>query len=83
MRLGGYIRVVRAGETIIVTEHGEPVAELRPLRSATELDGRLDAMVAAGLLTRGSGEARPAWRPVVVQGEPSSRTLVEARKDRL
>lgn len=31
-RLGKYLRSVREGETLIVTDYGEPIAELRPIR---------------------------------------------------
>jgi antitoxin (DNA-binding transcriptional repressor) of toxin-antitoxin stability system len=31
-RLSEYVRLVRAGETVLVTEHDEVVAELRPAR---------------------------------------------------
>ena len=34
-RLGAYLRQVRDGATILVTDRGEPIAELRPLRSAS------------------------------------------------
>jgi prevent-host-death family protein len=33
-RLGSYLREVRRGQTIVVTHHGEPVAELRPIAKA-------------------------------------------------
>lgn len=41
-RLGRYLRQVQGGETILVTERGRPVAELRPLSpAALDLDDRL------------------------------------------
>ncbi|MSP63808.1 MAG: type II toxin-antitoxin system prevent-host-death family antitoxin [Myxococcales bacterium] len=84
MRLGKYIRAVREGETIVVTERGEAVAELRPLPSAaTPLDAHLDALEAAGVLTRGSGEPLPPFRPVRLSGPPISQTLIEDREDRV
>lgn len=33
-RLGRYLRQVEAGDTILVTERGRPLAELRPLPPA-------------------------------------------------
>ena len=51
-RLGTYLARVRKGETIVVTDRGEPVAELRPLEpttDATEVVWR--QMEAEGLVT--------------------------------
>src|SRR5439155_10289320 len=73
-RLGRYLRAVRDGETIVVTERGEAVAELRPLpRAQTDLDARLAELAQTGSLTRGSGEPLPAFRPVTIEGTPISR----------
>lgn len=52
-RLGTYLARVRKGETIIVTDRGEPIAELRPVEvpaDATEAAWR--QMEAEGLVTR-------------------------------
>lgn len=84
MRLGKYIRAVREGETIVVTERGEAVAELRPLtRPERGLEARLDELAASGVLTRGAGGALPAFRPVAIKGQPLSRTIIEEREDRI
>lgn len=83
MRLGKYIRAVREGETIVVTERGEPVAELRPLaRAETGLAAHLARLEAAGILTRGSGEPLPRFRAIRIPGPPLSETLLADRKDR-
>jgi prevent-host-death family protein len=34
--LSSYLRLVRSGETIVVTDRGEPIAELRPPVEATK-----------------------------------------------
>ena len=66
-RLSEYIHLAKAGETVLVTERDEVVAELRPSRRQTPLADRLeellDALAASGEITRA---ARPrgdwAWR---------------------
>ena len=40
-----YLRRVRAGETITLTDRGEPFAEIRPIKQAS---GILDRLVAEG-----------------------------------
>ena len=49
-RLGTYLRRVRAGETLVVTDRGEPAAELRPL-PAEDVETRLARLQAAGRVT--------------------------------
>ena len=51
-RLGTYLRQIQHGTTLIVTERGRPVAELRPLSIETHgEEARLDELVALGILS--------------------------------
>jgi prevent-host-death family protein len=63
-RLSEYIRLVRAGETVLVTDRGEVVAELRPAhrqrRRGEELEEILDLLTEEGEITRASLPKR-AW----------------------
>lgn len=66
-RLSEYLRLVKGGETILVTKRSDVVAELRPTRRALaapdELDGVLDALASEGEITRaGAPKPRGAWR---------------------
>ena len=47
-RLSEYLRRVRAGETVLVTDRGQPVGRIVPV--AQPLEDRLEAMAQAGLL---------------------------------
>jgi antitoxin (DNA-binding transcriptional repressor) of toxin-antitoxin stability system len=66
-RLSEYVRLAKAGETVLVTERDEVVAELRPSRRRTPIADRLeellDTLAASGEVTRA---AQPkgdwAWR---------------------
>lgn len=52
-RLGQYLARVRAGETILVTDRGKPVAELRPVDVPDDpAEQALRRMEADGLVTR-------------------------------
>lgn len=63
-RLSEYLRLVKSGETILVTDRTEVVAELRPARRslprADALDDVLDALADAGQVTRAS-LAKKGW----------------------
>jgi prevent-host-death family protein len=78
--LSRYLRRVRAGERLIVTERREPVAVLVPW--ADESDP-LERLIAQGLATRGNGDllaVEPAPRRVSRAG---SEALEQERDERL
>jgi prevent-host-death family protein len=82
-RLGAYLREVREGATLIVTERGEPVAELRPLPVGGKSEkARLEVLVARGALTRTSKTRLSPFRPIPIAGRPLAETIAEDRKDR-
>ena len=70
---------VKDGNTLIVTEHGRPVAELRPLPSGADPLARL---VADGRVTP-PRRVPPAWpRPLrLALDRPVSVLLEESRED--
>src|SRR5262245_34880606 len=84
MRLGTYLRQVQEGATLLVTERGRPVAELRPVSVGTDDEqARLDELAALGAVTRGSRGPLAPWTPVRLAGRPLSETLLHEREDRL
>ena len=79
------MRQVKAGATIIVTERGRPIAELRPAAAGTGLEERLYELAARGLLSREVREPSPLpdFRPIAIAASRSvSQALVEERDDR-
>lgn len=59
-RLGTYLRQVRAGATLVVTDRGRPIAELRPLEMPEDgLSYALDDLTARGVLGGTLGERLP------------------------
>jgi antitoxin (DNA-binding transcriptional repressor) of toxin-antitoxin stability system len=66
-RLSEYPRLVRNGETVLVTDRDGVVAELRPTRrqpgAADSLEGLLDSLAERGEVTRASlPKRRWAWK---------------------
>ena len=57
-RLSEYLRLVRSGETVLVTDRDEVIAELRPTRrhpaTPESLDELLDSLAERGVVTRAS-----------------------------
>jgi len=70
-RLSRYIRHVRAGHAVAVTDRGEVVAELRPpgeLPAGARIDPALAKLANRGLLIVGApnaGQAYPRLRPLL------------------
>jgi antitoxin (DNA-binding transcriptional repressor) of toxin-antitoxin stability system len=64
-RLSEYLRLVRGGETVLVTDRDEVVAELRPTRKqpgiGDSLDEILDSLAERGEITRATLPKR-RWR---------------------
>lgn len=81
-RLGTYIEQVRRGVTLIVTERGEPVAELRPIGRKRDEPSRLEALRARGLLTRQSRARLSPFRPIRIAGPGLARSVIDDRADR-
>ena len=85
-RLSHYLRQVKQGEVVEVTDRGEVVAELRPAASRpgrSELEKALDELEAEGLIEkRASGKGLKPLKPVVLKGpglSPSDMVLQDRR----
>ena len=82
-RLGRYLREVRRGRVIVVTDRGEPVAELRPVSMpASGKDAALERLVTLGIVTRRSARRMTRFRPIRHRGASLSDAVVADREDR-
>lgn len=78
-RLSEYLRQVKAGRTVTITERGVPVGRLVPASQTREQ--RLQAMLDAGL-AEWSGKPLPPMKPVarVKKGHSVADLLIEDRQ---
>ena len=81
-RLGGYLQQVRQGRTLVITDRGEPVAELKPLSGPTDDHATLDRLQALGAVTRIEKRRLAPFRPIGSRGRSVSEAIVEDRQDR-
>jgi prevent-host-death family protein len=59
-KLSAIVRKVRQGRSVIVTLHGEPVAEIRPVaRTEGGLDARIDELAERGIVVRATSMTSP------------------------
>jgi prevent-host-death family protein len=84
-RLSRYLAGVKAGEQVVITERGKPIAKIVPIRSGDQdEERRLRDLEAKGLVRLGAGRLpRGFWdapRPADPTGQVR-RALVEEREE--
>jgi len=62
-KLSEYLRQVKAGESIIITDHGKPIGQIIPVQST--LEERVQVMIAAGQ-AEWNGEKLSPYQPKAI-----------------
>jgi prevent-host-death family protein len=62
-RLSQYLRRVKAGETVIITERGKPVGQILPIQA--DVTNRLKKLAEAGVV-EWNGQPVPSYEPKAV-----------------
>jgi prevent-host-death family protein len=78
-RLSHYLRRVKTGERLVVTERGKSVAILSPPVEKA-VDRRLDAMLREGVAHWSGGKPRGSKRLARVKGPSMAQTIIEGRR---
>jgi prevent-host-death family protein len=81
VRLGTYLRQVRQGRTLVVTDRGQPVAELRPIAEDTTTDAVFARLEAQGVVTRPTTRLG-SFRSIARPGLSLSGAVLDDRHDR-
>jgi len=82
-RLGRYLRRVRQGETILVTDRDEPIAELRPLSDSARPELLvLRKLSAKGIVTLPTRGAPSRFEPIRSRGARATAALSKDRDER-
>lgn len=82
-RLSAYLREVRGGEVVLVTDRGRVVAELRRPTSEASLsscDQVLERLQAEGILIAGLSQDARAYRPSPLHAAVSTADLLAAER---
>ena len=78
------VKAVRAGKEVILTERGQPIAVIKPIKTEPAEDSTLKRMADEGLITLPSRKGPlPRFEPVRVKGKPLSQTIIDDRDDRV
>ena len=82
-RLGTYLRRVREGRILTITDRGRPVAEVMPIEYAgRSVDARLARLRRRGVVTGQAKPVPPIAKPIVGRGRRFSEAVTEDREDR-
>jgi antitoxin (DNA-binding transcriptional repressor) of toxin-antitoxin stability system len=75
---------VKAGESVVITDRGIPVAVLEPVPGRVDMDERIESLVRRGHVRRGTGkidlEALRNGRPTPPGGADIVRILLDERE---
>jgi len=73
--LSRYLEQVKAGEEIVVTEHGKPVARLVPMNG----ERKIDRLIREGVVT--PARSRSGWLPEPIRAKGTvSDIVIEQRR---
>jgi prevent-host-death family protein len=77
------IKAVKAGEEVVLTERGKPIAVIKPLPERERVEAVLDRLAAAGFLRRATRRGpMPPRKPRRIRGEALSKTISDMRDER-
>lgn len=80
-RQGHYLKRVRRGETLLITDRGKPVARVSPVheREALSFEEKLTELERQGHVRPGRGGPLPPFKPLPLRGKPLSEIIIEDR----
>jgi len=77
--LSRYLKRVRSGERVLVTERGRPVAVISP-PAVTAADRQIEAMLREGIARWAGGKPRGSRRPPRIKGPSVAQAVIEDRR---
>jgi prevent-host-death family protein len=84
-RFSKAIKAVKQGKEVVLTERGNPIAVIKPLRPKEDEETVIRRLEAEGILRpalKRGPMPKPAWKPIRMRGKPMSRTISEERDER-
>ncbi len=81
-RLSEYLKAVKAGEEIIVTDRGRPVARLTPVSGRAQGEARMEELIRAGLARPPIAPLPPDFWEMPRPADPEGRSLAALLEER-
>ncbi|MGH7206961.1 MAG: type II toxin-antitoxin system Phd/YefM family antitoxin [Nitrospiraceae bacterium] len=81
--LSEYLAKVKAGEEVIITERGKPIAKIVPLpRNSSSISPHLQELARAGLVRLGSGKLPAGFWKLLRPKDPKGEVLRALEEER-
>lgn len=81
-RLSEFLARVRAGDEVVVTDRGTPVAKLVPLSGVAALESRSERLIRAGVARKPATRLDPAALDRARPADPTGRSLEAVLEER-
>lgn len=78
-QLSHYLKRVKAGERLVVTERGKPVAIISPV-STSPADNHIEHLLREGIARWGGGKPTGTPRPPRIKGPSVAQAVIEDRR---
>ena len=82
MHFSKYLKLVREGQEVVVTERGNPVAVIKPLMKEGTPEDKIKSLEDQGILRKAVKGKLPLGRTIAINGKPLSETVIEGREER-
>jgi prevent-host-death family protein len=82
MHFSKYVKLVRQGQEVVVTERGAPIAVIKPLVREARPEQRIRFLEEQGVLKRPTRGTLPSGAPVAIKGRPIAETVTDEREER-
>ncbi len=82
MHFSKYLKLVREGHEVVITERGNPVAVIKPIMKEGTPDDKIKSLEDRGILRRAVKGKLPLGRTIAITGKPLSETIIEGREER-
>lgn len=83
MHFSKYLKLVREGQEVVVTDRGTPVAVIKPLMKNGTPEDKIKSLEDQGILRRAVKGKLPLGKTIAIAGKPLSKTIIEGREERI
>ncbi len=78
-----YMKMVKEGKEVIVTDRGAPLAVIKPLSKETgSPEDKIKLLEDQGILRRAAKGKLHVHKPIIIGGKPVSEVITEERENR-
>lgn len=74
-----YLRMVKSGKEVVLTDRGKPVAIIKPVHGEEGLEEGIRYLENQGILKQAVKGRFPLHKLITISGEPVSKIVVEGR----